>query len=99
MFESVFLQFSGKIVNSCSNTFFGILSQAYNSPGVADRAARKVFTVGCLKPGAHEYISLSQKYVSGTAARYMLFWLAQALQSLMEIHPGNVFYETLLLRE
>lgn len=43
---------------------------------VSDRSSRKLFTTNGLKPDVGRYLDISQKVLSATAARYMLFWLS-----------------------
>ncbi|CAE7834919.1 unnamed protein product [Symbiodinium sp. CCMP2592] len=63
--------------------------------GVPDRAAKRLFSSATLHPNSKDYLSISQKLLSGTAARYSLFWMAQLLTHLMKCHPGNEFYAIL----
>ncbi|CAE7213208.1 unnamed protein product [Symbiodinium sp. CCMP2592] len=60
--------------------------------GVPDRAAKRLFSSATLHPNSKDYLSISQKLLSGTAARYSVFWMAQLLTHLMKCHPGNEFY-------
>ena len=63
--------------------------------GVPDRAQRKVFTSGVLRPTSLDYVTLSQKMLSAAAARFVLFWLANLLGSLLRAEPGNMFLQSL----
>ena len=55
-----------------------------NNLGVADRAERKFFTTGVLRPqGGAQYPAVSQKILSATACRYLIFWLSRALQQIV----------------
>ena len=67
----------------------------YFPTGLQDRAARKLFTTSYLKPSSKEYINVSQKLLSGTAARYAMSWLAQLCRYLLEANVGKAFYEQL----
>ena len=40
------------------------------------RAGRRLFTTAVLRPDAGKYTDISQKLLSGTAARYIVFWLS-----------------------
>ena len=59
------------------------------------RAAKRLFSTATLHPNSKDYLSLSQKLLSGTAARYSVYWMAQLLTHLMQCHPGNEFYAIL----
>ena len=63
--------------------------------GVPDRASKKLFSSATLHPNSKDYLNISQKLLSATAARYSIFWLAQLLSFLMHRHPGNDFYAIL----
>ena len=63
--------------------------------GVADRAQRKVFTSGVLRPNSLDYVTLSQKMLSAAGARYVLFWLSNLFASLLSAEPGNAFLQRL----
>ena len=55
-----------------------------NNRGVPDRAARKFFTTSVLRPhGGTQYPAVSQKILSATACRYLIFWLSRALQHIV----------------
>ena len=43
---------------------------------IGDRASRKLFSVATLSPDSIGYIEVSQKKLSATAPRYMLYWLS-----------------------
>ncbi|CAE7568946.1 unnamed protein product [Symbiodinium natans] len=60
--------------------------------GVPDRASRKLFTSGILRPGSKEYVGISQKICNASAARYFIFWLAQYMAALAQSNPGNEWY-------
>ena len=65
---------------------------------VPDRASRKLFSSAILKPNAREYATISQKLLSATAARYMIFWLGQLMASLLQRYSrssSKEFYESL----
>lgn len=55
---------------------------------IPDRAARRLFTVATLKPESIQYVEISQKILSATACRYLLFWFA-ALAKLFAVNPGS----------
>ena len=64
---------------------------------VPDRASRKLFSSAILKPNAREYATISQKLLSATAARYMIFWLGQLMASLLQRYSrssSKEFYES-----
>ncbi|CAE7324163.1 unnamed protein product [Symbiodinium pilosum] len=66
-----------------------------NSQGVPDRAVRKLFASATLKPSSREYITISQKQLTASAARYFIFWLAQLSRFLLDSNPNNPFYQLL----
>ena len=50
---------------------------------MADRASRRLFTGGILKPDAKSYAGdISQKILSASAFRYLLYWLWNCLHTL-----------------
>ena len=52
--------------------------------GVDDRADKRVFSAATLRPGKNDqYVALSQKLLSASAARYTLFWLAAFCRDLV----------------
>ena len=63
--------------------------------GVPDRAAYKLFSSGTLHPMGKEYVSISQKLLNASGARYIIFWMAAILQSVLEADPHNAFYQRL----
>ena len=42
-----------------------------------------------------EYTTLSQKFMNASAARYVIFWLAQLLSHLLQNNPDNLFLQLL----
>ena len=42
-----------------------------------------------------EYVSISQKLLNASGARYIMFWMAAILQSVLETDPHNAFYQRL----
>ena len=60
------------------------------NPGVPDRCAKKLFTAAIIRPGGgSQYPSVSQKIMSATACRYLIFWLSNFL---MQCNWDNVLY-------
>lgn len=51
---------------------------------VSDRCQRRLFTTNILKPEGGKYVEVSQKTLSATAARYMVFWLNSVAQQFAE---------------
>ena len=54
--------------------------------GIGDRAQRKLFSVQTLTPDAPGFVEISQKKLNATAARYMIFWLANVAKSFALVH-------------
>ena len=50
--------------------------------GVPDRAAKRFFSAKILRPNnGNTYVDISQKVMSATACRYMIFWLCSLLKN------------------
>ena len=61
-----------------------------------DRAANKLFSSATLHPTGKEYVTISQKLLNASGARYIIFWMAAILQSILETNPpNNGFYQRL----
>lgn len=58
-------------------------------PKVADRASRKLFRAQVLKPGLG-YPEVSQKNLSGTAARFLLAWCAMIARTVARHYSGEL---------
>ena len=58
-------------------------SRASEIQGLQDRCERKLFSSAVLKPKSETYINISQKVLSATAARYMIFWLCNLVKALL----------------
>ncbi|CAL1165341.1 unnamed protein product [Cladocopium goreaui] len=66
------------------STLYANYREWCEATSVADRAARKFFTTGVLRPqGGAQYPAVSQKILSATACRYLIFWLSRALQQIV----------------
>ena len=57
--------------------------------GIGDRAQRKLFSVQTLTPDAPGFVEISQKKLNATAARYMIFWLANVAKSFALVHGAD----------
>ena len=51
--------------------------------GVNDRCERRLFSSASLKPASTTYVSISQKQMSATAARYVILWLSNLCKTLL----------------
>ena len=60
---------------------FSNLSHRVNL-GVPDRAARRLFSTGVLRSSPTKFAEISQKVLSATACRYMIFWLCNLLHAM-----------------
>ena len=50
--------------------------------GIPDRASRRLFTLAVLRPSLTKYTDISQKILSATACRYLIFWLNSVVQGV-----------------
>ena len=66
-------------------------------PGVPDRAQRRLFQSSTSKPSGSEYVTISQKLLSAAGARFVLFWMANLLASMLNLDPNNEFLQSLVL--
>ena len=57
--------------------------------GIGDRAQRRLFSVQTLTPDAPGFVEISQKKLNATAARYMIFWLANVAKSFALVHGAD----------
>ena len=57
--------------------------------GIGDRAQKRLFSLGTLKPDSVTYTEVSQKTLSATACRYMLFWLAGISKLFATAHGSD----------
>ena len=53
-----------------------------------DRARRKLFSADTLKPESNAYVTISQHYLSGAAARGLVQYMAVASKHIQERDPG-----------
>ena len=53
---------------------------------IGERATRKLFTVATLSPDSTGYIEVSQKKLSATACRYMMFWMKHIATAFASSH-------------
>ena len=56
---------------------------------IGDRASRKLFSVATLSPDSIGYVEVSQKKLSATAARYMLYWLSNVAKDYALTHAKD----------
>ena len=54
--------------------------------GIEDRAERKLFTNEALKA---DYATVSQKILRAAAAKYMVFWLYDLMENLLQSQPDQ----------
>lgn len=63
------------------------------TPGISDRARRRLFTTRTLRPLSKEYRTISQKILSAAASRYLIFWFSQYLSGLLASDPDSTFLQ------
>ena len=52
-----------------------------------------MFSAGILKPSSTDYVTVGQRILNASGARYVLFWMSQLLGMLLASDPQNPFLQ------